>query len=76
MTELSLLLITVGETMEETVVTGPPSSLLVRDWMKPCFVDVVVHVDAGWVMVTGMTVVTMDEDVLGVGPLVTVRTVE
>ena len=66
----------VGETTDVTEVTGPPKSLLVMELTKPCFVDVVVQVDAGKVRVTGTTVVTTEAEVLGVGPLVTVSTVE
>jgi hypothetical protein len=67
---------TIGETTEVTEVTGPPKSLLVMELTKPCFVEVVVQVDAGKVTVTGITVVTTEAEVIGVGPLVTVWTVE
>ena len=59
-----------------TEVTGPPKSLLVMELIMPCFVDVVVQVDAGKVTVTGITVVTTEAEVLGVEPLITVWTVE
>lgn len=61
---------------DDTVVTGPPNSLLVIDWKKPGFVEVVVHVEAGCVIVTGTTVVTTPAEVLGVPPDVIVWAME
>lgn len=42
--------------------------MLVIDCIRPCFVDVIVNVEAGSVMVTGTVVVTTPPDVLGVEP--------
>ena len=68
MTEVNIPAIVVGLTTEDTVVTGPPKSLLVTDWIKPGFVDTIVKVEAGWVIVTGTVVVTTPAEVVGVGP--------
>lgn len=50
------------------VVTGPARSLLVKELKKPCGVVTVVQVDAGCVIVIGMTVVTTDAAVFGGEP--------
>lgn len=47
LTWVALPAIIVGAKTEDTVVTGPPSSLLVIDAMRPCCVETVVQVDAG-----------------------------
>ena len=46
-TELTWFPTNVGDTTDVTVVIGPPNSLLVSDWKKPGWVEVVVQVDAG-----------------------------
>ena len=55
-----------------TVVTGPPNILLVTDLKNPCFVDVIVKVEAGCVIVTGIVVVTTPAVVIGGVPGITV----
>lgn len=49
---------------EVMVVTGPPSSLLVRELMKPCFVEVMVKVVPGCVIVIGRVVLTTPVEVM------------
>ena len=58
----------VGWSTLVTVVSGPPRSLLVKLLKKPCGEVTVVHVEAGWVMIMGVTVLTRLTTVLGTGP--------
>lgn len=54
-------------TVVTVVVTGPPKTLLVIEFQKPCCVLVIVNVEAGCVIVTGTVVVTIPADVLDDG---------
>lgn len=47
----------------ETLVTGPENRMLRMDERKPCWVEVMVKLDAGRVIVVGMVVVMTPEEV-------------
>lgn len=57
----------VGFTTVVTVVNGPASNWLVIEFTRPCCVLVIVKVEAGWVVVYGIVVVTIPALVLDDG---------